>query len=179
MRYSAKQINTALEEIHKELDITFATEYHYVQQTFSELIVPYNKPNAGTVRTYGQVVKYLQDNAEKYGQKYQTYTQQEYNKQMSKLSSQIGQSITVQGAEHQYRQGAEQLLDDYNKWSGGSVNLWEIDFQTLKRIIDQATEDTGKRSKDRNDSPKLFRNMHHYFEEEGFRTHGDIPEDYA
>lgn len=176
MAYSAKQINEAMQKIHDELDIEFITERHYIQQTYSDIIRPYTETRAGTVRTYGEAVAARKAHAEKYGQKYVEYTQSEYRSRLHSLSKTLG-DISVSGAEQSYREKAAQLLESYNDYTGGTVNVFEIDFQTLKSIIDRATEDTGKRSKDRNDSPKLFRNMHHYFEEEGFRNHGEVSED--
>lgn len=173
---SATAINRAMKEVKQQLDIRTPTDLHMVQAAHSDIIIPYGEQGAGTVLTYGQAKARVESFQQKYGQGSYNYTKAQYNRQLRSLNRVIGARSTVEGARSSYIDNARELINNYNAWSGGEINIDNLDFQALKRVLDKATEQMPKREK--GDSPKLFRYMHQYFEEEGLRTHGTIPEDY-
>lgn len=173
---SATAINRAMKEVKQQLDIRTPTDLHMVQAAHSDIIIPYGEKGAGTVLTYGQAKARREEFQHKYGQEKYEYTEKMYRATLRSLNRVIGVRSTVEGARQHYIDGARELINNYNAWAGGEINIDQLDFQTLKRVLDKATEQMPKREK--GDSPKLFRYMHQYFEEEGLRTHGTIPEDY-
>lgn len=173
---SATAINRVMNEIRQQLDIRTPTDLHMVQEAHSDIIIPYGEQGAGTVLTYGQAKARREGFQHKYGQEKYEYTLQMYRAKLRSLNRVIGVRSTVEGARQHYIDGARQLIKDYNEWSGGEINIDQLDFITLKSVVDKATEQMPKREK--GDSPKLFRYMHQYFDEEGLRNIGTIPEDY-
>ena len=171
---SASKINRLMDRLKTELDIQLPTELHTVQQTYSE-IMESKGVNRGRVRTYQETVDYLKANAEKLGQPYRPLTTQKYGEMVRDLNTRLEGYLSVPEAEKTYRNGAEQLIRDYNEKTGAKIDVKTIDFQTLKDVIDKATESMGKRAKERNDSPKLFRYMHQYFAEFGVDDIGEAP----
>lgn len=177
MKPSAKSINQIMNDIKEELDIVTPTERHMIQQTFSDIIIPYGERGSGTVLTYGQAVSRKKTFAAKYGQEYQEYTQQQYQKDVRNLVKAIGEKNSVEGAKQAYIDGARELIDNYNEWSGGTIDIDSLDFEILKDVINKASDEMGARSKDRNDSAKLFMYMRKYFEEYGIRAAGIFTDD--
>ena len=173
---SAKAINLAMEELKRELDIITPTERHNIQQRYSDIIVDYSKADAGRVKTYTEVVKERQAFAQKHGQEYREYTQKEYKQQLRKLVKELG-DVSVSGAQQDYRDRVRNLIDAYNDYTGSTIDIDTIPFEDLKEVVDAATQEMGKRSKDRTDSPKMFTIMSHYFRELGYRGYSDSGDD--
>lgn len=173
--FSASKINRMMKAIKTELDIVVPTDLHTVQQTYSRIIHSSGE-RRGEVRTYGETVEYLKSYATKYHQPYREFTVQQYQKQMRELSNLVRPYSSAEIAQDTYRDGARQLIEAYNEATGGNIDIDTLDFATLKKVIDEATEAMGKRDKDRSDSPKLFKYMHQYFAEEGVRNIGETPQ---
>lgn len=173
-RLSANEINKRMAQIKAELDIVVPTELHMVQQSYSTLIFSSGE-RRGQVRTYQEAVQYRKEIAQKYNQPYRQYTQKEYVAGLEGLTKVVEKYRTVSTAMQTYRDGARQLIAEYNEQTGAEIDVDTIPFDTLKEVLDKATEAVGKRSKDRNDSPKLFKYMHQYFAEEGVRNIGEPP----
>lgn len=171
--FSASKINRLMKQIKEELDIEVPTERHFIQQSYSTLIVSSGQ-NRGQVRTFAEAVEFRQRTARKFGQPYRPYTRQEYQADMRSLNRRIKGYQSVDDARQTYRENARQLIEEYNSYTDGSIDYLTIDFDILKQVIDRATEAMGKRDKDRSDSPKLFRLMHEYFEELGVRNAGNL-----
>lgn len=160
-----------MDEIERATGLTPATHRAGFKQTFSTLI-----NSSGNVRTYTQAKQSRIDTAKKFNQPYVEYTREEYNKSLKELREAIGNRDTAVGEENYFREQVRGLMDAYNKETGASLDVDTLPFEDLKNAVDYATEEVGKRAKDRNDSPHMFYYMREYFKDQGYRNIGTVTE---
>ena len=173
MNISAKQINLATKLIERELDVRPVTKQHLIQGQFSDLIYDYRSGSkSGQVRTYGEVKAFRAENALKLGQTPIEYTEKEYKLQLKKLYNIISPRLTIEGEENDYRDKVKALFDSYNSMYGETIDIYNMPFDQLKRIVDYMDEQE-MRSRDRKggkiDSPHKFEWISEALEKEGLR----------
>lgn len=173
MNISAKQINLATQSIERELGVRPITKQHLIQGQFSDLIYDYRSGSkSGQVRTYGQVKQFRSENAARLGQTPTEYTEKEYKLQLKKLYNIISPRLTIEGEENDYRDKVKALFDSFNEAYGETVDIYNMPFDQLKRIVDYMDEQE-MRARDRKggkiDSPHKFVWLSEALVEEGLR----------
>lgn len=173
---SAKQINQAIKKIESELGVRPVTKYHMVQGTYSTIINDYTTGSkSGTIRTYGEAVKFRKENALKANQPYVEYTEKEYKQDLKNLYHRIEARLTVEGEEYNYRTKVQALFDGFNSYENESIDIWNMPFDQLKRIVDymdeREMEERARKSKI--DSPTKYEFIKEALENEGLRTSDD------
>jgi len=134
--WDAEKLNKHLQQI-EDAGYSLPTQTYRIQAGRTNIVISNELKNAGYVRSYDEAVDFMK---RAYGDRYQTYTLEEYEKDLRSLQDALGGERSYQGEIRAQRSRLNDIVYDMNDYLDTSYNPKELTTKELYDAVKQANE---------------------------------------
>lgn len=131
-----KKLNEEMEKIDRE-GYQMPTRLYRVQEGRTDIVIQNDLKGAGLIRSYDEAKQFME---RKFGDNFQGYTLEDYNRQIKSLQDALGRERSYQGEVREQRSQLINIVNDMNDELGTDVNASRLTTKDLYNAVKQANQ---------------------------------------